>query len=222
MNEILRFNYKGTELYIFEENNKFIYLKQKANNVTKDLTNEEKEVMSKVLLQLMPSRNLSDLGYIKYNQKKFRHFYDIRTGFHVFYEGDNFKTPNDYDLYNLNKVFNYENDYVAVYRYSSQEDKRKNKIKRVVKLGSLTLVVLISLYGIKVGLNNLVKDQPIVLNDGQRVIDTKEVNKYIYSKKETEKVQVTSDDIIKSIVSNTNISELEKKLFLSSLAFSIS
>ena len=87
MNEVLRFNYKGIELYVFEENNKFVFLKQKENNVRQDLTIEEKEIATKVLLQIMPSRNLNDLGFIKYNQKKFRHFYDLKTGFHIFKYG---------------------------------------------------------------------------------------------------------------------------------------
>ncbi len=219
MNEVLRFNYKGIELYVFEENNKFVYLKQQDNNVSQNLTNEEKEVISKVLLQIMPSRNLSDLGYIKYNQKKFRHFYDLRTGFHIFYEGDNFKTPNDKDLYNLNRVFNYENDYVAVYRHLSQDDKRKNSIKRIVRLGSLTLVVLVSLTGIKLGIERLTREDEIVLSSGI-VLDEVFAD---YSPKPIEvQVEVNQnnvDNISRSILNNLNLNEPLKKLFLSAPKF---
>ncbi len=218
MNEVLRFNYKGTELYIFEENNKFIYLKQQDNNVSQDLTSEEKEVMTKVLLQIMPSRNLSDLGYIKYNQKKFRHFYDLRTGFHVFYEGDNFKTPNDKDLYNLNMVFNYENDYVSAYRYMSQDDKKKNTIKRIVRIGSLTLVVLVSLTGIKLGIERLTKEEALVLNSGEVVEETfadYEAKPIVQS----EINQNNVENISRSILTNSNLNEPEKRLFLSSTKF---
>ncbi len=219
MNEILRFNYKGTELYVFEENNKFIYLKQQDNNISKDLTSEERELTSKVLLQIMPSRNLSDLGYIKYNQKKFRHFYDIRIGFHVFYEGDDFKTPNDHDLYNLNMVFNYENDYVAVYRHLSQADKRKRSIKRIVRLGSLTLVVLVSLFGIKVGIERIPKEEKIVLSDG-RVVEAGEFEyKLMPTLEPLEANQDNVNAICKSIHTNSNLSDAEKNIFLSSSKF---
>ena len=218
MEELIRFNYKGKELVLFSQDGEFVYASFINDELNYNLTEEEKKVLDKALTLTMTSHDLADLGYIKYNQKKFRHFYDSVRDFHLFYEGDDLNIPDPDDLFNLNYIFNNQEEYVAIYRKESYHEKQVKKIKRVIKIGGVSTLVLISLAGIELSLNHLLKEEPLrlVANGTLPTPNSRIVYQDVTISNQGE---IGVEDIAKAVLSNSNLTSSEKNLFLKSSRF---
>ncbi len=232
MKELLRFKYKNTELCLLENEGKLYYVKIVNGNFIFDITEEEREIINKVLAKLTPSRNIYDFGFIKYNQKRYRHFYDMDRNFHLFYEGEDLKLPNQNDMLILNKVFNNQEEYFA-YRKSDQDNfyKPKKVIKRVIAIGlSFVAIVYITSEGIKY-LNNKFKIEPISpiviasevkptrppkVNDIPLAYDDPLLPKVSHNH---EVIKPEMEDIYKAIEDNIYISQEEKELLKNTCAY---
>lgn len=218
MEELLRFNYKGKELVVFSNDGEFIYASIINDELNYDLTEEERIVLDKALTLTMTSHDIADLGYIKYNQKKFRHFYDNGRDFHLFYEGDDLNIPNPNDLFNLNYIFNNQEEYVAIYRKESYHEKQVKKIKRVIKIGGVSTLVLISLAGIELSLNHLLKEEPLRLV-ANGTLPTPNSRIVYQDPAISNQGEIGVEDIAKAVLSNSNLTSSEKNLFLKSSRF---
>lgn len=143
MQELLRFTYEGSELCLFKDKDKLKYGKRIGEELTFKLSLKEKSILDTIVVQIMPSSNLLNMGKITFKKKEFQHFLDIKKSWHVFYElrDNQFLIPNENDQVALNQIFNEQEG--IVYGGSESNDKKEGFVKRVVKLGSSLAIVYV-------------------------------------------------------------------------------
>jgi len=212
MKKILEFNYKDKKLVLFINKSNLIYQKVKKGVLTNNLEKDELELINKVLIKLIPSKNIKNLGYIKYDNKKINYLYDLDNNFYIFHE-DNKITL---DCLVLNKIFNNQDEYLVL--KDEEDSKDLDFIRRNVKVGKLVLSVLISS-------SLLLSSSMIWIKGGQKVINLIDYYKAEYAYQEGvleyNDRQIELDEIINAINNNVNLTNEEKKFFLSKSKFFI-
>lgn len=209
MKEILKFKDLDVELCLFIEKDNLLYGKYENENISFNISDEQKELIKLVFYKMLPSNNIKDLGYIIYDHNKIRHLYDIENKFHIFND-----ELEKIDLFNLSYIYNNQNDYVCslinkknyMKRGESRYIKRHVKIKDKIFVVFLTSAFLLTMtIGTVKGIQwiNYFKDKR---NYEQNVLEY-----------ENRKLKI--EDIINVINNNPNLTNEEKNLFLSSSEF---
>ncbi len=135
---VLVYKYNGEDFIIFKEDNKYFACKKVNNAVSFDLSAEEEDMVNKVFDKVKVKEHLK-LSNINYNGKEFQHFYDRENNFHTFLNADG-KTLNVQDFINLNAKYNNMEEFV--YQGGNEPSSNNTFIKRLVKAGKETVLVL--------------------------------------------------------------------------------
>lgn len=210
MHEILKFKFNSIIYHLFFDKS-FIFVKEVNGVFDYNLTNDEMLLFNKVLIKIKPTKDMIDLGFIKYHNKKFKHLFDITNGFHLFYDdvGSVFKDEDSLDLY---IKYNNQESYVASLNNSKDNEKSK-KIKRIINIGGNILFV--TLVASTLSLNVLLGIKIISDNYGHNQDDL------VYSDFGEIEKDLTEDEILDLIDSNPNFSEIEKNIIKSLTDFYI-
>lgn len=125
----------GRNIYVIVlKNNKYRVGRLEGNLVNYNLSDEEKKAIMVVLDKLLPKDDGIKITSLKINNI----VYDISVSNNIFMFNP---VPNENDLKVLNNIFNGQSEYMFV---GSFFDKDSKFIKRFVKLGKKTLLVLLS------------------------------------------------------------------------------
>ena len=125
----------GRKIYVIVLiNNKYRVGRLEGNLVNYNLSDEEKKLIMVIIDKLLPKDNGIKISSLKINNT----VYDIRVSDNMYMFNP---VPNENDLKILNNIFNSQSECVYA---GSFLDKDSNFIKRFVKLGKKTLLVLLS------------------------------------------------------------------------------
>ena len=125
----------GRNIYVIvSKNNKYRVGRLEDNLVNYNLTDEEKKVIMIVVDRLLPKNNGIKISSLKINNT----VYDISVSDNIYMFNP---VPNDNDLKILNNIFNAQSECVYAGSFLNKDSKF---IKRFVKLGKKTLLVLLS------------------------------------------------------------------------------
>lgn len=144
MKVILKFNYKGNTLLLLKNNEDYIFAKDVNGKLIYDLTDEEKNIISKVIKNILPSNKIVEIEELSHAGKLFRHYLDVKNGWHHFSEIVNGEMyiPTLQDLKFLNQKYNHQYEYVN----STNDFKTfgNDFIQRIIKIGTDTILFMVS------------------------------------------------------------------------------
>lgn len=209
MKEILKFKNLEYEYGLFLDNHELKYKKIVKENIYEDVSNQEKELINKVLFELLPSNNIKDLGYIKYGNKKIKHLYDFSNRFHIFHENENITR----ECLKLNYLFNNQEDYIYMLKCHKNYMKRSESryIKRNVKIGKKVISVLTA--------STFLLAMSIGIIKGASKVEYNNKNNYKEIDLEYSDRKLEISEIINAINNNSNLTREEKDFFLSNFEF---
>ncbi len=137
MKEILNFEDNGKEYCLYYDKS-LKYACRKADKLSFDVTEEEKNFIFFVLLKVLPLNDLKYLGNVQLKNNSYNHYIDKLNNYHLFLDS-NRHLPTFADFKSLNIIYNNQKDYVASDKEKKLEDKAK--ITRVVSVKGKKIVV---------------------------------------------------------------------------------
>ena len=210
MKKLLSFKNNQEELIVFLNEKKLVFAKRSKKNITFDLDKKEINLIEEVLSQVLPTKELIDLGNIKDNNKEFRHFFDKINGYHLFYNNDLSIIPIK-DFYKLNKKYNnetlcsedydFDTDYIEE-DFTDEEYETEEELRRYIKVNGILKKVIVSLSALFIALSLGITYK---LNEDK-------IEKF---KSDLFPKNYTFEDVVEVIENNPKIGDEEKKLFLS-------
>lgn len=211
MKELIKFDYLNDKLGVLIEESKLIYIKYIDDyTITYKVEKEEKDIIKKVLYELLPSNNIYDLGDINYLNRDFKHLYDYDNEFHIFCD-------KDYNLNNnslfLSYIYNNQEECIYLLKKNNYMKRSKSRyVRRHVRIGDKVISVIV--------LSAFLLTLSIGAYKGISWVKYyKEKNKYTTGVLENINRQITIQDIENAILSNSKLSKEEKELLLSNKKF---
>lgn len=110
-----------------------------------------------IVISFIPTDNLITLYNLKKDGKKFKHLFDKKRNWHLFYEykGTDLVMPSQSDLIAFNKMFNSQ-DVVSYSNVPNNKSSDSNFIKRIVHFGKKNAIVIVAAaITFTIGLNSI-------------------------------------------------------------------
>ena len=204
------FNYGGVEYVVYKDGEKLIPCKHVNHALDYDFTTEEKKIVEDVLKKMKISDNNIKLANIKFNNKEYQHFFDKENEWNIFLNVDGTEVSKD-ELRSLNSAFNYQDD--VMYSENTNKDD-KNFIKRIVKIGKKTVVVLFASTMLISSPIGKAYQTPDALTYIGKTIEAEASAHGEKEEKEEKIVEVEKDDIdaiLDAILNNENLTDEDKE-----------
>lgn len=157
MKELLKFNHNQKEYCLLKNNGELQLAKKEKDKVSFDLNREERLLLLNVVTSFIPTSDLITLYDLNKDGKKFKHYFDRKRNWHLFYEykDANLVMPNQIDLIAFNKAFNFQ-DTMLYKKNSDNKSSTSNFIKRIARFGKKNIVVIVAAsIGFTIGLTAL-------------------------------------------------------------------
>lgn len=205
MKELLKFNHNGIELCLLRLNGKLQFAKKTRGELSFNLTREERMLLLNVVTSFIPTDNLITLYNLKKDGKKFKHLFDKKRNWHLFYEykGTDLVMPSQSDLIAFNKMFNSQD----VVSYSNGPDNKSsdsNFIKRIIRFGKKNVIVMVAAaITFTIGLNSIKQNT----EESSYTISYDEIADLIQSQKEIIESSSINIDEINDVDSEEQIAE---------------
>lgn len=185
--------------YIITYDGKYKIGKLDNGTIIYNFNLEEKRVISKILDNITPDKNIMEVIPIKISDNKYQVYFDYSKDIFMFNP-----LPNENDLIKLNKIFNDRNTYA----YLGSNNNKDDYIRRVIRLGKDVIIIFLS--------------ATIVFNSSLRSDILNQIDYTVNSV--IEDISIGSshlkhpynfNDIVTAIETNSNLSGEEKQLILS-------
>ena len=146
---IIDIKFNGKEFFIYQEDNEIGYIEFNNSQLSYDIKPEDKIILDQVYDFIKLDKNNSTFcSYIKLNNNDINIYQDNRNNFYSFALLDNGKEvkPRIEDLIMLNSYYNASSEVLFDKEIDKKEKKNKplKVIKKVLQIGGVTVVVLIS------------------------------------------------------------------------------
>ena len=121
--------------YIITYDGKYKIGKLDNGTIIYNFNLEEKRVISKILDNITPDKNIMEVIPIKISDNKYQVYFDYSKDIFMFNP-----LPNENDLIKLNKIFNDRNTYA----YLGSNNNKDDYIRRVIRLGKDVIIIFLS------------------------------------------------------------------------------
>ena len=223
---IIKYEIDNKLYMVYEYNKEYYAIKLENGQVSTVFSKEEEKQINYIFSKMSINKNKSDIGIYNYDNKNYRHFYDRDNDWHTFYEEKDgaLVLPSIDVIKHFNNIFNNQ----EMIAYLKDEKKDNNFIKRIIKIGKKTIVVLLSASVLLEGayainnINNYVEPQDSIVSteeidetktrtQDKLIEDFRASNQQIIN--DYQKVSI----LVEAIMNNGNLKQEEKELFLSNV-----
>lgn len=201
MNIVFSFEYENNEYLVIKNGNQYIPCKRIKGIIKYEITDEELSLINYVFNQIKTTDNRLKLSDFEYKDNVYQHLYDKTNNYHIFYNLDGSEIVDKKIFSELNMLFNYQNDILYI-----DNNKKENKLKRLVKFGKKVILVLATSTAL---ISPLSKLTPIQAQEIKAIQITEDI--VVEDLSNEEKIE----NLKKLIMDNKNLKDEDKEFLLS-------